>query len=108
MVQFQPIIRTHQQLTASNGFCFELQVTWNGSVSRNWANRITRYRETMAEDSPILINGALKILPDEINKVTQSAALRVNVVCSDCVIGFCILSNLIGLCILAIRLAWVF
>ncbi|XP_072321007.1 immunoglobulin superfamily DCC subclass member 4 [Eucyclogobius newberryi] len=31
---------------------------WNGSVSHNWANRITRYRETVTEDSSTLVNGA--------------------------------------------------
>ncbi|KAJ8417655.1 hypothetical protein AAFF_G00224980 [Aldrovandia affinis] len=32
---------------------------WNGSVSRNWANRITRYRDTITEESSGLGNGAL-------------------------------------------------
>lgn len=40
---------------------FVLQVAWNGSVSHNWANRITTYRDTIIEDSPALINGALNI-----------------------------------------------
>ncbi|XP_039990189.1 immunoglobulin superfamily DCC subclass member 4 isoform X2 [Xiphias gladius] len=39
-----------------------LMVAWNGSVSHNWANRITRYRDTITEDSPTLINGALNML----------------------------------------------
>ncbi|KAJ8340724.1 hypothetical protein SKAU_G00353570 [Synaphobranchus kaupii] len=30
-----------------------------GRVSRNWANRITRYRDTTTDDSPALSNGAL-------------------------------------------------
>ncbi|XP_037342384.2 immunoglobulin superfamily DCC subclass member 4 isoform X3 [Pungitius pungitius] len=34
------------------------KAAWNGSVSHDWANRITRYRDTMTEDSPTLINGA--------------------------------------------------
>ncbi|XP_040057530.2 immunoglobulin superfamily DCC subclass member 4 isoform X1 [Gasterosteus aculeatus] len=38
-----------------------LMAAWNGSVSHNWANRITRYRDTMTEDSPTLINGALNM-----------------------------------------------
>ncbi|XP_047437251.1 immunoglobulin superfamily DCC subclass member 4 isoform X2 [Mugil cephalus] len=39
-----------------------LMAAWNGSVSHNWANRITRYRDTISEDSPTLINGALNML----------------------------------------------
>ncbi|XP_068457074.1 immunoglobulin superfamily DCC subclass member 4 isoform X2 [Clinocottus analis] len=39
-----------------------LMAAWNGSVSHDWANRITRYRDTITEDSPTLINGALNIL----------------------------------------------
>lgn len=39
-----------------------LMAAWNGSVSHNWANRITRYRDTITEDSPALINGALNML----------------------------------------------
>lgn len=38
-----------------------LQAAWNGSVSHNWGNRITRYRDTITEDSPTLINGALNM-----------------------------------------------
>ncbi|XP_036399807.1 LOW QUALITY PROTEIN: immunoglobulin superfamily DCC subclass member 4 [Megalops cyprinoides] len=37
----------------------EAKPAWNGSVSRNWANRITRYRDTITEDSPALSNGSL-------------------------------------------------
>ncbi|KAM9366474.1 immunoglobulin superfamily DCC subclass member 4 [Symphorus nematophorus] len=40
----------------------EPKAAWNGSVSHNWANRITRYRDTITEDSPVLINGALNML----------------------------------------------
>ncbi|KAM9410495.1 immunoglobulin superfamily DCC subclass member 4 [Pholidichthys leucotaenia] len=40
----------------------EPKAPWNGSVSHNWANRITRYRDTITEDSPALINGALTML----------------------------------------------
>ncbi|XP_055010673.1 immunoglobulin superfamily DCC subclass member 4 [Boleophthalmus pectinirostris] len=35
---------------------------WNGSVSHNWANRITRYRDTVTEVSPTLVNGAPNML----------------------------------------------
>lgn len=41
---------------------FILQAAWNGSVSHNWANRITRYKDTIIEDSPTLVNGALNML----------------------------------------------
>ncbi|XP_069546589.1 immunoglobulin superfamily DCC subclass member 4 [Brachyistius frenatus] len=40
----------------------EPKAAWNGSVSHNWVNRITRYRDTITEDSPTLINGALNML----------------------------------------------
>ncbi|XP_073320165.1 immunoglobulin superfamily DCC subclass member 4 [Pagrus major] len=40
----------------------EPKAAWNGSVSHDWANRITRYRDTITEDSPTLINGALNTL----------------------------------------------
>uniref|UniRef100_A0A3Q4MMN6 Immunoglobulin superfamily, DCC subclass, member 4 n=1 Tax=Neolamprologus brichardi TaxID=32507 RepID=A0A3Q4MMN6_NEOBR len=36
----------------------EPKAAWNGSVSHNWANRITRYKDTLIEDSPTLVNGA--------------------------------------------------
>ncbi|KAM9860850.1 immunoglobulin superfamily DCC subclass member 4 [Aulostomus maculatus] len=39
----------------------EPKAVWNGSVSHNWANRITRYRDTLTEDSPKLISGDLNI-----------------------------------------------
>ncbi|XP_026028519.1 immunoglobulin superfamily DCC subclass member 4 [Astatotilapia calliptera] len=39
-----------------------LMAAWNGSVSHNWANRITRYKDTLIEDSPTLVNGALNML----------------------------------------------
>ncbi|XP_061102757.1 immunoglobulin superfamily DCC subclass member 4 [Conger conger] len=42
-----------------DGLALEAKPVWNGSVSRNWANRITRYRDTVTEDSPALSNGAL-------------------------------------------------
>lgn len=41
---------------------------WNGSVSRNWANRITRYRDTITEDSSALINRALEVPTSENSK----------------------------------------
>ncbi|XP_054901101.1 immunoglobulin superfamily DCC subclass member 4 isoform X1 [Poeciliopsis prolifica] len=38
-----------------------LMTAWNGSVSHNWVNRITRYRDTITEESPALTNGALNM-----------------------------------------------
>lgn len=52
-------------------FLLQTQSAWNGSVSRNWANRITRYRDTITEDSSALINGALEGPPSENSKVSQ-------------------------------------
>ncbi|XP_041836222.1 immunoglobulin superfamily DCC subclass member 4 isoform X2 [Melanotaenia boesemani] len=40
----------------------EPKAAWNGSVSHNWVNRITRYRDTITEDSPTINNGALNVL----------------------------------------------
>ncbi|KAM9765062.1 immunoglobulin superfamily DCC subclass member 4 isoform 2-T2 [Menidia menidia] len=40
----------------------EPKAAWNGSVSHNWVNRITRYRDTITEDSPTLNNGGLNML----------------------------------------------
>ncbi|KAG7482590.1 immunoglobulin superfamily DCC subclass member 4-like [Solea senegalensis] len=45
-----------------DAFAPETKVAWNGSVSHNWANRITRYRDTITEDCPILINGTVNML----------------------------------------------
>ncbi|XP_063046038.1 immunoglobulin superfamily DCC subclass member 4 [Engraulis encrasicolus] len=38
----------------------ELKLAWNGSVSRDWASRISRYRDTITEDSSTLYNGGLE------------------------------------------------
>ncbi|KAI1889536.1 hypothetical protein AGOR_G00163880 [Albula goreensis] len=52
------------------GSGLEAKAVWNGSVSRNWASRISRYRDTITEDSPTLAlsNGALnpgaRVAPD--------------------------------------------
>ncbi|KAI7814725.1 putative immunoglobulin superfamily DCC subclass member 4, partial [Triplophysa rosa] len=46
----------------------ESKPAWNGSVSRNWANRITRYRDTITEYSSALINGALEAPASENSK----------------------------------------
>lgn len=43
----------------------ENKAAWNGSVSHNWANRITQYRDTITEDSPTLINGNPNILMND-------------------------------------------
>lgn len=50
---------------------FILQAAWNGSVSHNWANRITRYRDTITEDSPTLINGAVDMLNGDNGMVNE-------------------------------------
>ncbi|XP_071236867.1 immunoglobulin superfamily DCC subclass member 4-like [Salvelinus alpinus] len=46
----------------------ELKAAYNGSVSRNWANRITKYRDTITEDSPTLNNGTLDMTNTENGK----------------------------------------
>ncbi|XP_029577553.1 immunoglobulin superfamily DCC subclass member 4 isoform X1 [Salmo trutta] len=46
----------------------ELKAAWNGSVSRHWANRITKYRDTITEDSPTLNNGTLDMANTENGK----------------------------------------
>lgn len=46
-----------------------LQAAWNGSVSHDWGNRITRYRDTVTEESPVLINGAVNVLRTDNVKV---------------------------------------
>ncbi|XP_077451049.1 immunoglobulin superfamily DCC subclass member 4 isoform X2 [Stigmatopora argus] len=38
-----------------------LMDAWNGSVSHNWANRITRYRDTVTEDSAGFTDGDLNV-----------------------------------------------
>lgn len=40
----------------------ENKTAWNGSISHNWANRITKYRDTITEDCPPLTNGAPDIV----------------------------------------------
>ncbi|XP_064421809.1 immunoglobulin superfamily DCC subclass member 4 [Latimeria chalumnae] len=40
----------------------EVKPVWNGSVNRNWTNNITSYNDTIAEDSPTVVNGAIKPL----------------------------------------------
>ncbi|XP_015198796.2 immunoglobulin superfamily DCC subclass member 4 isoform X1 [Lepisosteus oculatus] len=37
----------------------EPKSAWNGSVSRNWTNNITSYRDTITEGSPVLGNGSM-------------------------------------------------
>ncbi|XP_054626764.1 immunoglobulin superfamily DCC subclass member 4 isoform X1 [Dunckerocampus dactyliophorus] len=44
----------------------EPKAAWNGSVSHNWANRITRYRDTVTEDSPGFMAGGLNVANDNI------------------------------------------
>ncbi|XP_015460197.3 immunoglobulin superfamily DCC subclass member 4 [Astyanax mexicanus] len=61
----------HQTLMGSGGAAddpAEPKVTWNGSVRRDWTNRITRYRDTITEDSPSLINGSRDVSANENSK----------------------------------------
>ncbi|MGH0174321.1 UNVERIFIED_CONTAM: hypothetical protein FKN15_068051 [Acipenser sinensis] len=44
---------------AEDSLHIELKPAWNGSVSRNWANNITSYRDTITEGSPAGTNGAM-------------------------------------------------
>ncbi|XP_061557654.1 immunoglobulin superfamily DCC subclass member 4 [Phycodurus eques] len=39
----------------------EHKAAWNGSISHNWANKITQYRDTITEDSPGFIVGQLNM-----------------------------------------------
>ncbi|XP_029900281.1 immunoglobulin superfamily DCC subclass member 4 [Myripristis murdjan] len=54
--------------TAEDSLASEPKPAWNGSVSCNWANRITRYRDTITDDSPTLINGGVSMLSDDNGK----------------------------------------
>lgn len=38
-------------------------------MSHDWGNRITRYRDTVTEESPVLINGAVNVLRTDNVKV---------------------------------------
>lgn len=60
---------------------FVVQVAWNGSVSHNWVNRITTYRDTIIEDSPALINGALNMF------ITATGMVNTQILCN---ILFCL------------------
>ncbi|KAK1160838.1 immunoglobulin superfamily DCC subclass member 4-like [Acipenser oxyrinchus oxyrinchus] len=44
---------------AEDSLHIELRPAWNGSVSRNWTNNITSYRDTITEGSPAVTNGAM-------------------------------------------------
>lgn len=52
-----------------------LQAAWNGSVSHDWGNRITRYRDTVTEDYPALINGAFNAIRTDNVKVNKYTSL---------------------------------
>lgn len=52
-----------------------LQAAWNGSVSHNWGNRITRYRDTITEDSPALVNGAVNVFRTDNVQVNEYTSL---------------------------------
>lgn len=58
-----------------------LQAAWNGSVSHNWGNRITRYRDTITEDSPALVNGAVNVFRTDnvqVNEYTNPTTLVIH------------------------------
>ncbi|KAM9817379.1 immunoglobulin superfamily DCC subclass member 4 [Neosynchiropus ocellatus] len=63
---------------AEDDLAAELKAAWNGSVSHNWANRITRYRDTITEDSPKLINGALTITNDNVTDLDRRLCATVS------------------------------
>ncbi|XP_066557349.1 immunoglobulin superfamily DCC subclass member 4 isoform X2 [Amia ocellicauda] len=44
---------------AEDSLPLEPKPAWNGSVSRNWANNITSYRDTITDDCTVLSNGLL-------------------------------------------------
>ncbi|XP_057701950.1 immunoglobulin superfamily DCC subclass member 4 isoform X1 [Corythoichthys intestinalis] len=55
---------------------------WNGSISHNWANRITHYRDTVTEDSPGFIDGELNVT----NTDCPSASLSNNQVEAEVIV----------------------
>ncbi|KAM7423795.1 hypothetical protein PAMA_000248 [Pampus argenteus] len=61
----QSLLASANPEEGEDGLTPETKAAWNGSVSHNWANRITRYRDTITEDSPKLINGALNMLTND-------------------------------------------
>lgn len=44
-------------------------------MSHNWGNRITRYRDTITEDSPALINGAVNVFRTDNVQVNEYTSL---------------------------------
>lgn len=44
-------------------------------MSHDWGNRITRYRDTVTEDSPALINGAVNVFRTDNVKVNEYTSL---------------------------------
>lgn len=46
-------------------------------MSHDWGNRITRYRDTVTEDSPALINGAVNMLRTDNVKVNEYTSFTV-------------------------------
>lgn len=44
-------------------------------MSHDWGNRITRYRDTVTEDSPALINGAVNVFRSDNAKVNEYTSL---------------------------------
>lgn len=63
-------------------------------MSHDWGNRITRYRDTVTEDSPALINGAVNVFRtdnikvNEYTSITDESGALVQLVVSKVAPGF--------------------
>ncbi|KAK3528289.1 hypothetical protein QTP86_030040 [Hemibagrus guttatus] len=64
----------------------DLKPSWNGSVSREWASRISTYRETGAENSACLINGAQDTNEGKNNRENHPQSLGSNQVEADVIV----------------------
>ncbi|XP_061734008.1 immunoglobulin superfamily DCC subclass member 4 [Nerophis ophidion] len=62
----QSLMASANSEDGGEGLAPETKAAWNGSVSHNWANRITRYRDTVTEDSPGFIAGGLHVTNDNV------------------------------------------
>ncbi|XP_053085392.1 immunoglobulin superfamily DCC subclass member 4 isoform X5 [Pangasianodon hypophthalmus] len=79
-----------QSLMGSVGGAYDtptdLKPSWNGSVSREWASRISTYRETMTENSPCLINGPRDTTESKNSREEQPHSLGSNQVEADVIV----------------------
>ncbi|XP_058237476.1 immunoglobulin superfamily DCC subclass member 4 isoform X4 [Hemibagrus wyckioides] len=64
----------------------DLKPSWNGSVSREWASRISTYRETGAENSVCLVNGAQDANEGKNNREDHPQSLGSNQVEADVIV----------------------